>query len=72
MYPGFAGAGMAWTMVLWFVISVAIIALFVVLIQRLAGPSSVETHVARRILDERLARGEIDPQEYQSRRALIG
>lgn len=34
-------------------------------------PSGAGTSAARVLLDERLARGEIDPEDYQRRRALL-
>ena len=47
------------------------IALAVYLVVRLTRPSVKRTD-ARAILDERLARGEIDPEEYRSRLAVLG
>ncbi len=41
--------------------------------QRSSAPASAGAQpTARRILDERLARGEIDVEEYQRRRDLLG
>jgi putative membrane protein len=34
-------------------------------------PERLPTHTARDLLDERLARGDIDPDEYQQRRRLL-
>lgn len=50
----------------------AIVALVVYLLRsaRPGGPDATER--ARRILDERLARGEIEPEEYARRRDLLG
>jgi uncharacterized membrane protein len=74
MYPGtyMTGAMGGW-MVLWLIVSLAVAALFVVLIVRLMSTTGrAGADEARRILDARLARGEIDPQDYRDRLALIG
>jgi putative membrane protein len=34
-------------------------------------PQALQSPDARRVLDERLARGEIEPEDYQRRRELI-
>jgi uncharacterized membrane protein len=75
MYPGaYMTDAMGWWMVLWLVVSLAVVALFVVLLVRLLAPAATRTDAseARRILDARLARGEIDPQDYRDRLALLG
>ncbi len=54
------------------VLSALLIALAVWVVMRLARSSQpADTAGARRILDERLARGEIDVEEYRTRRAML-
>lgn len=70
MFPGYADYGyMAWMMFGSVVLWVALIALaaFVMIkfMARSEGDDAVET------LKQRLARGEINAEEYQSRRSLI-
>jgi len=38
---------------------------------RTSGPPMLPSSDARRTLDERLARGEVEPEDYQRRRELI-
>jgi uncharacterized membrane protein len=74
MYPGayLTGAMGGW-MVLWLIVSLAVAALLVTLIVRVTSTAGrVGSGEAKRILDARLARGEIDPQDYRDRLALIG
>jgi uncharacterized membrane protein len=69
MFPGYADGYMAWMMMGSFVFSVALIALAVFAIVRLSPRREGNDAVA--ILKQRLARGEINAEEYQSRRSLI-
>lgn len=73
MYPGaYMTGAMGWWMVFAFLASVALIAVLAVLVFRSdrVGRDS-DNAKARQLLDERLARGEIDAQEYRERRGLI-
>jgi putative membrane protein len=69
MFPGYADGYMAWMMIGSVVFSVALIALAVFAIVRLSPGREGNDAVA--ILKQRLARGEINAEEYQSRRSLI-
>ena len=73
------GAGMGWTWLWWLLILVGVAAIVVGLLRAggLAGrrggddgkpTSGPPVSTARQILDERFARGEIDEEEYRSRR----
>lgn len=68
------GLGGVWMMGAWILFWVFIVAGIVWLVlalgrsQRLDGNGS---HTALRILEDRLARGEIDPEEFRTRRAAI-
>ena len=64
-----AGGGSAWGMLLAFVLIV--IVGVVVLLVVLRGPGQTGADPAARILRDRLARGEIDEPEYESRLRLI-
>ena len=71
------GWGMAWGMGIWMLIGIALLFLLVIVIVRLMTYStptfkSSMPSDASRILDERYARGEIDDEEYQRRRRLLG
>ncbi|GAB3610772.1 hypothetical protein GCM10027414_28980 [Humibacter ginsengiterrae] len=76
---GYAGMAMMWPwMLVWIVVGVAAIVALILLIIRLARGNSPReqwtgqrTDSARRILDERYARGEIDHDEYQKRREML-
>lgn len=80
MGPGFGmgwGAGMGWMWLWWLLVLVGLIVLVVVLARTVGGSSGGRTSdagtapresSARRILDERFARGEIDEAEYRARR----
>lgn len=73
MYPGaYMTGAMGWWMVFWFLVSVAVIVVLVALVLR-SDRSGIRADGvrAKELLDERLARGEIDAQEYRERRALI-
>lgn len=70
VYPLYPGAMGAWWIV-GFIACVGLIALFVVLVARLDRPWRDLPDPAKRILDERFARGELDQKEYLERRALI-
>jgi uncharacterized membrane protein len=69
MFPGYDYGYMAWMMfgsvVLWVAV-IALVAFAVIkLMARREGNEAIET------LKQRLARGEINAEEYQSRRSLI-
>lgn len=71
--------GMALGMALWGVLGALLIVAVVVALFRLSSPVApqfraslpVEPDSARRILDERFAKGEIDEEEYRKRRQLL-
>lgn len=68
--PGWAG----WLMMSLFMLALwgAVVAGVVLLARSLRGRQEPESHAdALRILDERLARGEIDAEEYSRRRRLL-
>jgi len=70
MFPGYADYGyMAWMMLGSVVLWVALIALAAfVIVKLMAGR---EGNDATEMLKQRLARGEINAEEYQTRRSLI-
>ena len=69
MYPGLVPDYMGWMMLGSYVFWFALIALGVFAIVRLSrSPRSS----ARSILEERLARGEINDEEFRARLAVIG
>ncbi len=49
-----------------------LVAVAVLAVMHFAGPGGREGGRARRLLDERYARGEIDDEEYQVRRRELG
>ena len=57
-----------WAMMLAFWVLVVILILWAV--RSTARPGPTEDKGALRILDERLAKGEIDPDEYEERRSV--
>lgn len=69
--------GMAFGMVIWWLLGVLLIAALIVALWRLAAPTQFraglpeEPSSARRLLDERFARGEIDEAEYRKRRQVL-
>ncbi|MCI4063939.1 SHOCT domain-containing protein [Micromonospora sp. R77] len=67
------GPMMGWMWV-WSLLVLAVLAILVWLVVRLTAghPQPAGTTSARRILDDRYARGEIDEEEYRRRRAGIG
>jgi putative membrane protein len=78
---GYGYVGMAWMwpwMLVGGLLSLAVLAALVILIIRLTRVDSFDAHSlhgttnARQILDERYARGEIDEDDYRSRRDNLG
>ena len=67
MDPAFAG----WMMFGWMLFFLGLCALIVFAIVRLTRTADPHGD-PRRILDERLARGEIDAAEYEARRTVLG
>ena len=67
--------GMGWWMLVAGIVSLAFIALVVVLVASLVrnrpGPGSIAGSSAFRILEERYARGEISRDEFLERRAVL-
>ena len=72
MYPDsyMTGAWGPW-MFLGVILCLALIALLTVVLIRALGPSRPVSTDAKRILEARLARGEIDAQQYRERLALL-
>ena len=87
MYGHGWGLGRGWMWLVWPLLIIAVVALVALLVrsggrrERTGGPPvAPPTHpadgpggqsAARRILDERYARGEIDEQDYQERRRRL-
>lgn len=70
------GAGMSWMGIIWpLLVVIGLLVLgylgYWLLAQRGDGQSASGVSSARRILDERYARGEIDEQEYRRRRSEL-
>ncbi|WP_436498338.1 SHOCT domain-containing protein [Actinokineospora sp. HUAS TT18] len=75
MYGHWNGYGMGWLGAVLGIVAMVVIlgglaTAAVVLVRRSGTAAPAST--ARTILDERFARGEIDAEEYQSRRAALG
>ncbi|MET7831439.1 SHOCT domain-containing protein [Micromonospora sediminicola] len=54
---------------IWSLLVLAVLAGLVWFVVRMPGPDRTSPGTARRILDERYARGEIDEDDYRRRRA---
>ncbi|WP_246247961.1 MULTISPECIES: SHOCT domain-containing protein [Micromonospora] len=54
---------------IWSLLVLAVLAGLVWFVVRMPGPDRASPGTARRILDERYARGEIDEDDYRRRRA---
>ncbi len=67
---GFGGVAMLFWLLFW-VFVVAGIVWLVLTLSRSQARGEDGASSARRILEERLARGEIDPEEFRARRAAI-
>ncbi|ATO15272.1 hypothetical protein CO540_16690 [Micromonospora sp. WMMA2032] len=63
-----SGPMMGW-MWIWSLLVLAVLAGLVWFVVRMPGPDRASPGTARRILDERYARGEIDEDDYRRRRA---
>ncbi len=71
MYP-YALGTMDWWMLVWVGLCVVGIVTFIVLLGTApVSPPPSDDNEARRILDARFARGEIEPQDYRDRRSLM-
>ena len=71
-YHAGGGAGWMWLGGLfWLVLLAATIALIVWLVMRTTHAGRENTNDARRILDERFARGVIDEDDYRRRREIL-
>jgi putative membrane protein len=70
MYPGYMPDYMGWWMLGSYLFWALVIGLAVFLVVRLVRPATPQSN-ARAILDERLARGEIDAEEYRTRLAIL-
>ena len=70
MYPGYPDA-FGWMMVGSWLFWIALIALGVFAVVRFSQRPSERPGGAKAILDERLARGEITPEEYRERLELL-
>jgi len=72
MVPGYGymAGYMGWWMFASFVFWALVIALGIYLVARLARPTDQQSS-AKAILDDRLARGEIDVEEYRSRSTAL-
>ncbi|WP_007027259.1 SHOCT domain-containing protein [Saccharomonospora iraqiensis] len=68
MMNGWGMGGWMWIWPVLILIGLAVLATTAVLWTRGRGPSGDDRGTARRILDERFARGEIDEEEYRRRR----
>lgn len=68
-HPHLGWAGGLGMLVLMALVLAAVVTLAVVLARR--GPQPPPADTARRILDERFARGEIDQEEYERRRNAL-
>lgn len=64
---GFGWFGWLFMLAVW----VLFIAGIVWLVRTLASPASGTDQSARRLLDERFARGELSPEEYEERRRVL-
>lgn len=69
---GFGGIFMMLFWVVFLVFMVAGAVWLVSVLGRSQASDSVGASTAQRILEERLARGEIDAEEFRTRRAVIG
>ena len=70
MYPGVMSDYMGWMMVGSYVFWIAILGLAVFFVARVTRPAERSSN-ARAILEERLARGEINDEEFRTRLAVI-
>lgn len=68
---GGTGWMMAWTWLFWLLLVIGIALLVLVAVRVFAG-GIARPGAARRILDERYARGELSTEEYRERRDLLG
>lgn len=76
------GTGMGWGWLFWLLLALGVVLLVVVGVRAIGGgvtrrddgngPSARMSSPARRILDERYARGEIATEEYRERLRTLG
>lgn len=64
--------GMGWLgMILWILIAAAVVLVLLALAKRLGGDAGPARSKSLDILDERLAKGEIDIEEYEARKKAL-
>jgi putative membrane protein len=74
------GSMMGWMWLFWLLLIIGILLLGIVVVRALSGgitgggtgPGATDAGIARRILDERYARGELSTEEYRERREVLG
>ncbi len=67
-----AGWGMAWTGWIFMIVLLVLLAGGIAwLVRGVSGSREADRGSARRILDERFASGQIDPEEYERRRQAL-
>ncbi len=69
--PGMWGFGGLFMLIFWIFVIAGLVWLVLTVTQAQSRPGS-EGDAALRILEERLARGEIDVEEFKSRRTALG
>ena len=71
-HPMMGWGGMGWMgMLLWILVVAAVVLLVVALAKRIGGDARPPRRAPLEILEERLARGEIDIEEYEARKAAL-
>ncbi|HSJ85412.1 MAG TPA: SHOCT domain-containing protein [Acidimicrobiia bacterium] len=64
---GYGGFGFIWMALFW----IGVILLVIWAVRRAAEPTPRQQHSALEILEERFARGELDPDEFTTRRQQL-